>query len=103
MSAADKPELRYVDAMQFRMINKAFEGETLTPFTRIPTYLKDSVRPDLWDRAKNSTGLAFRFATDSKRIGAHYNLTNNFHMKHMADTGIKGTDLYILDKDGKWR
>ncbi|MCM1034053.1 MAG: SGNH/GDSL hydrolase family protein [Paludibacter sp.] len=98
---SQETELRYVNALEFRIINKGFD-DSLTPFTRIPAYLKDSVRTDLWERAKCSTGMAVRFATDSKCIGARYNLLTNMHMAHMADTGIKGTDLYRLGEDGKW-
>lgn len=100
-SAQDASSLKYYDALKFRMINKGFDN-TLTPFTRIPAYLKDSVRHDLWERAKCSSGIGFRFATDSKTIGLHYNLLWNTHMMHMADTGLKGCDLYILDDNGKW-
>ncbi len=94
--------LQFYDALRFRMINKGWDN-TLTPFTRIPATLKDSVRETLWDRAKNSAGIGIRFATNSHCVAVRYNLMSNFHMAHMADTGIKGTDLYILDDDGKWR
>ncbi len=98
----DIDTLCFYDALQFRVINKAFDN-SLTPYTRIPAYLKDSVRPDLWERAKCSSGMAIRFATDSKAIAVRYNLLTNMHMAHMADTGIKGTDLYVLDEEhGKW-
>lgn len=102
--AEEQPALRYVDALEFRMINKGWPANvTLTPYTRIPAYLKDSITEALWDRTKNSAGLAIRFRTDSRRIGVRYNLHSNFHMAHMADTGIKGTDLYILDENGRWQ
>lgn len=103
MSAEEKEPMKYVDALQFRMINKGWNQDvTYTPYTRFPSYLKDSITPDLWDRSKNSAGIGIRFSTNSKRIGIRYNLHSNFHMVHMADTGIKGTDLYILGEDGKW-
>ena len=35
--------LQFYDALRFRMINKGWDN-TLTPFTRIPATLKDSVR-----------------------------------------------------------
>ena len=88
--------LKFYDAMGFRMVNYAFE-KTLE--TRIPKYLKDSVRPDLWDRAKCTSGKAFRFATNSHAVAIRYNLLTNMHMMHMADTGIKGCALYIFDDD----
>lgn len=55
--------LKYVDALNFRMINKGFE-DTETPFTRLPKFLKDSVRPDLWNRAQCSSGIGIRFAKE---------------------------------------
>lgn len=105
-SAAPVDDLMFYDVLNtnvFRMINKGFSNtETLTPFTRIPKYLKDSVRKELWERAQCSSGIGFRFATNSKTIGIRYNLLWNTHMAHMADTGLKGTDLYILRDDGVW-
>lgn len=104
-SAADKaPETpwKLVDAQDLRVINKGWDN-TLRPYTRIPAYLKDSVRPDLWERAQCSTGIGVRFATDSRRIGVKYKLLWDTHMIHMADTGLKGTDLYILEGDSAWR
>lgn len=93
--------LRYVDAQQLRIINKGF-NDTFGAYTRIPSYMKDSVRPELWERAQCSSGIAIRFATDSKSVGVRYNLLWNTHMAHMADTGLKGTDLYRLSDEGKW-
>jgi hypothetical protein len=94
-------QLKYYNALNFRMVNTCFDN-TLTPYTRIPKYLKDSVRKDLWERAQCSSGIAIRFSTNSKAIGIRYNLLWNAHMAHMADTGIKGTDLYCLRDDGVW-
>ncbi|MBQ9704616.1 MAG: SGNH/GDSL hydrolase family protein [Paludibacteraceae bacterium] len=96
-----KPELRYENALNFRIINKGFT-DTEGDYTRLPLYLKDSVRENLWWLSGCSAGIGIRFRTDSKRIGARYNLKRNFHMMHMADTGTKGTDLYRLGEDGKW-
>ncbi len=102
--AADQPEKpwKYVDAQELRVINKAWDN-TLRPYTRIPAYLADSVRPELWERAQCSSGIAVRFATNSSRIGIRYRLLWNTHMLHMADTGLKGTDLYIFEGDSTWR
>lgn len=88
--------LLFVNAMQFRMINYAFE-KTLD--TRIPRWLEDSVRPELRERARHTAGKAFRFRTDSRAVAVRYELLYNAHMMHMADTGIKGTSLYIWDDD----
>ena len=93
---------RYVDAQELRVINKGWDN-TLRPYTRIPATLKDSVRPDLWERAQCSTGIGVRFATNSSRIGVRYELLWDTHMIHMADTGLKGTDLYVFEGDSVWR
>lgn len=105
---ADKGEetvpAKYVDARQLRIINKGF-NDTERLFSRLPKDLKDSIAPgrDLWERQQCSTGLGIRFATNSKKIGIKYTLFWDTHMIHMADTGLKGTDLYILQGDSCWR
>ena len=102
--ADEQPEKpwKYVDAQQLRVINKGWDN-TLRPYTRIPAYLADSVRPELWERSQCSSGIAVRFATNSSRIGIRYQLLWNTHMLHMADTGLKGTDLYVFEGDSTWR
>lgn len=97
-----EPAWRYVDARDLRIINKGFDN-TDRFYARIPAYLKDSVRPDLWERQQCSTGIGVRFATNSSRIGVRYELLWNTHMIHMADTGLKGTDLYVFEGDSVWR
>ncbi|MCD8312879.1 MAG: SGNH/GDSL hydrolase family protein [Bacteroidales bacterium] len=94
--------MKYVDAQQLRIINKGWEN-TLRKYTRIPANLKDSVRTNLWDLSQCSSGIGVRFATNSTHVGVKYELLWNTHMVHMADTGLKGTDLYILDEDSVWR
>lgn len=102
--AEEQPEKpwQYVDARDLRIINKGWDN-TLRTYTRIPAYLQDSVRPDLWERSQCSSGIAVRFATDSRRIGVKYELLWDTHLIHMADTGLKGTDLYIFEGDSTWR
>lgn len=100
--AADDEPWQYVDAQELRIINKGWDN-TLRKYTRIPTYLQDSVRPDLWERAQCSSGIGVRFATDSRRIGVKYELLWDTHLIHMADTGLKGTDLYVFEGDSVWR
>ncbi len=93
---------QYIDAQDLRIINKGWDN-TLRDYTRIPANLQDSVRKDLWERAQCSSGIGVRFSTNSKRIGVKYELLWNTHLIHMADTGLKGTDLYIFEGDTAWR
>ena len=104
LQAADSPDKtwKYVDSEDLRIINKGF-GDSERTYSRFPAWLKDSVRKELWDRQAESAGMGIRFATNSSRIGARYHLLRNGHMLHMADTGLKGSDLYILEGDSVWR
>ena len=102
VSADPLEGFRYEDATKFRIINKGWDN-TSEPFTRLPQAYMDSCRKDQQWLYDHSSGIAVRFASDSKRIAAQWNLKNNFHMQHMAMTGIKGTDLYTLNQEtGKW-
>lgn len=93
---------QYVDATSLRIINKGFDDSERV-FSRLPANLRDSLREGLWDRQQCSAGMGIRFATDSKSVGVRYDLLWDTHMIHMADTGLKGTDLYIFEGDSVWR
>jgi hypothetical protein len=102
VSADPLSGFRYEDATNFRIINKGWDN-TSEPYTRLPQAYMDSCRKDQKWLYDHSSGIAVRFASNSKRIAAQWNLKNNFHMQHMAMTGIKGTDLYTLNQEtGKW-
>lgn len=98
--------LKYVNALELQIINKGFE-DTYSPYSRLPLKVEETIktldgRGALLDRGRNSAGIGIRFSSNSARIGVRYNLVVDFHMVHMADTGIKGTDLYILNDEGVW-
>ena len=104
--AADEAAVpkKYVDARDLRIINRAFD-DTERFYARLPRDLRDSIAKgrELWERQQCSAGIGIRFATDSRSIGIRYELFWDTHMIHMADTGLKGTDLYILEGDSVWR
>lgn len=98
----DGNDLRYEDAAQFRIINRGFT-DTQPLWTRIPDALKDSTRPEIFELAQCSAGIGIRFRTNSKTIAARYLLREDCEMSHMAYTGIKGADLYMLtEEDDRW-
>lgn len=99
--SAENQGMKYVSALDLRIINKGF-NDSSAPFTRLPVWLQDSVRSTLWERSQCSSGMAVRFATNSKKVAVRYNLLWNTHMVHMADTGLKGVDLYRLSDGGEW-
>ena len=98
VSADPLAGFRYEDATKFQIINKGWDNTT-EPYTRLPQTYLDSCRKEQAWLYNHSAGIAVRFATNSKRIAAQYNLKNNYHMQHMAMTGIKGTDLYYLNEE----
>ena len=103
-------ELKYYDVKQLIAEgNAVMIGQAEKPqndscyYYRLPDKLKGVVRKELWDLGCDGAGIAIRFSTDAQCIGAKWTLTYNFGMSHMAYTGIKGMDLYILDKGKDWK
>ena len=70
-----------------------------SPYDRLPFSYKESVRKPVWDLSKNSAGISIKFITNSSFLKVKWELLNNFSMNHMADTGVKGVDLYY--RNGK--
>ena len=71
-------------------------------FDRLPLSYKSIVRPPVWELSKNSAGMSIRFLTNSSSISIKWEVLNNFTMNHMAESGIKGVDLYFKNK-GAWQ
>lgn len=104
-------ELKYCDVRELGLpvIGRGFadcirENDTVSDgyYTRLPASMQGKVRKAVWDLGQNSSGIAVRFRSDSKCIGARWKLLNNFGMAHMAATGVKGLDLYALGDDNQW-
>ena len=103
-------ELKYYDVRELGLpvVGKPFEdcvrvNDTISDgyFTRLPADLQNVARKSLWDLAQNSAGMAIRFRSNAKCIGAAWKPLNNFGMSHMTPTGVRGLDLYTLE-DGEW-
>lgn len=104
-------ELKYYDVRELGLpvIGRGFadcirENDIVSDgyYTRLPASMQGKVRKAVWDLGQNSSGIAVRFRSDSKCIGAKWELLNNFGMAHMAATGVKGLDLYALGDDNQW-
>ena len=104
-------ELKYCDVRELGLpvIGRGFadcirQNDTVSDgyYTRLPASMQGKVRKAVWDLGQNSSGIAVRFRSDSKCIGARWKLLNNFGMAHMAATGVKGLDLYALGDDNQW-
>ena len=78
------------------------ENEKESPYDRLALSSKDKVRKAVWDLSKNSAGITIRFFSNSSQIRIKWDLLNDTRMNHMAETGIKGVDLYTR-MDGEWK
>ncbi len=96
---------------KIKFYNKDFfliEGTTFpdsvkeNAFDRIPFLYKERVRPVIWSLSKASAGISIRFYTNSSTLTVKWELLNDTKMSHMAETGIKGIDLYCKT-DNKWQ
>lgn len=95
-------QLTYYDASRFPLLGKATQ-DTGARYERLPDSLKNISRPPLWNLSRNSAGMAIRFRSNSTQIAAKWETLSNNHMNHMTDVGVKGLDLYCLQKNGNWR
>jgi hypothetical protein len=71
-------------------------------YDRLPLSYKGIVREPVWELSKASAGISIRFFSNSTSISVKWTLLNNNKMNHMAETGIKGVDLYFNNK-GNWQ
>lgn len=78
------------------------ESEKESPYDRLPISYKAKVRPPVWDLSKNSAGISIGFLSNSTLIKVKWGVMNDNKMNHMAETGIKGVDLYCK-VDGTWK
>ncbi|MEA2077564.1 MAG: SGNH/GDSL hydrolase family protein [Candidatus Marinimicrobia bacterium] len=88
----------YYDAQLF-LEGMAFDDAP--PFSRLPVNAEGMVRKPVWDLSRNSAGVAAHFFTDATEIHIQWEVLNDFHMVHMAGTGIRGLDLYVKH-DKNW-
>lgn len=78
------------------------ETEKESPYDRLPASYKEKVREPLWKLSKNSAGISLRFLSNSSTVKVKWELMNDTKMNHMAETGIKGVDLYCK-VNGSWQ
>ena len=95
-------QLVYHDASNFPLLGRATESAGAR-YERFPDSLRNISRAPLWNLSRNSAGMAIRFRSNSTTIAAKWVTLFNTHMNHMTDTGVKGLDLYCLQKNGNWR
>ena len=71
-------------------------------YDRLPFSYKEIVRKPVWELSKASAGMSIKFLSNSSSISVKWTIQNDLKMNHMAETGIKGIDLYYNNK-GNWQ
>ncbi|WP_276362871.1 SGNH/GDSL hydrolase family protein [Daejeonella sp. H1SJ63] len=101
-TAVKKENVKYFDKEHFIIEGTGVaESAKESPYDRLPASSKDKVRKAVWDLSKNSAGITVRFFSNSSLIKIKWELLNDTKMNHMAETGIKGVDLYTR-VNGSW-
>ncbi len=96
-------EIKYFDK-EFFLIEgtRISELEKESPYDRLPASYKEKVRVPVWNLSKSSAGISVRFYSNSTRIKVKWTVMNDNKMNHMAETGIKGVDLYF-NNNSRWQ
>lgn len=95
-------QIVYYDATPFPLLGKAAQA-TDTRYVRLPDSLEQISRQKLWKLSRHSAGMSLRFRTNSTKIAVRWEVLQNYGMPHMTSIGIKGVDLYCLEKKNEWR
>jgi GDSL-like lipase/acylhydrolase family protein/SGNH-like hydrolase/esterase family protein len=89
----------YHDASKFLFVGQGFKEAPV--YQRLPLRYKGLVRPELWQISLCPTGMAICFQSNSPRIAVKWKTGNDEHYPHVAESLVKGVDLYARD-NGKW-
>lgn len=92
-------EIRYVDARQLDVINRA--GDTSDGYSRVNTRLYKDLPENVKQYLDFSTGVAVAFRTNSDIISARWTTRKCDNGANTTRILREGLDLYIL-KDGEW-
>lgn len=95
------PELHYYSLSELPKLGTLAQDAS-APYTRLPDSLKNVAREAVWNLGQNSAGIAIRFRSDASNINVRWTSTNTSYMNHMAATGSRGLDLYVLGEDSVW-
>lgn len=95
--------IRYFDHQYFLVEGTTFPDSVKENiYDRFPLSYKDKVRDAVWELSKCTAGISVRFFSNSTSLSVKWELLNDLRMNHMAETGIKGIDLYF-NNNGSWQ
>ena len=96
--------MKWFDGRELPIEGRAFDG-TEHYYDRLPTNVTTSVNSGVRSGKHNTSGMQFRFSTDSTRLVFKWKpYSSSLSMDHMPATGVSGIDVYKFDAaKGRWR
>ena len=102
-ATVDTKGVKWIDGRYLPLEGKCFSN-TAAFYDRLPSNVTERVNAGVRGMKNHSSGLQFRFSTDSGILHFRWKPINaRLAMDHMPSTGVSGIDVYRQDADGKWR
>ena len=103
-AVVDTNGVKWVDGKYLPIEGRWTLGDTKHYYTRLPDTLTTNVNAGVRGMRSHTSGMLFRFRTDSKFLVIRHTPLNDWHaMPHMTEVGTSGWDVYRLDRQsGKW-
>ena len=102
-AVVDTNGVKWIDGRFLPLEGKCYENTTRY-YDRLPSNVTERVNAGVRGLRIHSSGMQFRFRTDSKKLHFKWKTINaNLSMDHMPATGVSGIDVYAQSPDGKWR
>lgn len=96
--------VKWIDGRYLPLEGRAF-ADTEHYYDRLPATVTTNVNGGVRAMKHHTSGMLFRFVTDSKRLNFRWTPYNtDLAMDHMPSTGVSGIDVYRWDAaKGRWR
>lgn len=104
-AVVDTNGVKWIDGRYLPIEGRWNLGDTKHYYMRLPDSLTTNVNGGVRGMRDNTSGMIFRFRTDSNFLVLRHTPLHGWHaMPHMTEVGTSGWDVYRLDKkSGKWR
>ena len=102
-AVVDTNGVKWIDGKYLPIEGRAFD-DVDDWYDRLPSGVTTNVNGGVRSMKHHSSGMLFRFATDSKTLKFRWKTYNEWlEMDHMPSTGVSGIDVYRFDaRQGRW-
>ena len=104
-AVVDTNGVKWIDGKFLPIEGRWTLGNATNYYSRLPDTLTANVNAGVRRMRSHTSGMLFRFRTDSKFLVIRHTPLDGWHaMPHMTEVGTSGWDVYRLDKaSGRWR